>query len=130
MVSEIDWVAKKEAWIKQVQELCDEVKKWAKAKSWSVHEDFKKISEDHIGSYEVPCLILLSPQGRVHIDPIGCEIVGAAGRVDIFTWPALNRMLLVRTGDRWEIRTDARVALDAEWCEKTFFDIISRLDAA
>ncbi len=130
MTVEIDWGAKKEAWVTQVQELCEEVKKWAEEKSWSVHEDVKQINEDHIGSYQAPCLILQSPQGRVHIDPIGCEIVGAAGRVDIFTWPALNRMLLVRTGDRWEIRTDARVAWEKPWCEDTFFAIVSCLDAA
>jgi hypothetical protein len=130
MAEEIDWGAKREAWKSQVRELCDEVKKWAKEKGWSVHEDIKQISEDHVGSYEVPVLVLQSPQGRVHIDPIGCEIVGASGRVDIFTWPALNRMLLVRGDDRWEVRTDARVAWPAEWCEDTFFDIVNRLDAA
>lgn len=130
MVSEIEWVAKKEAWIIQVQELCAEVKKWAQDESWSVHEDFKKISEDHIGSYKVPCLILQSPQGRVHIDPIGCNIVGADGRVDIFTFPGLNRMLLIRIGDHWELQTDARVAWSKSWSKETFVDIVKALAAA
>lgn len=130
MKAEIDWGAKKKAWIKQVQELCAEVKQWAEEEKWAVKETNKQISEDHIGSYEVPALVIQSTQGRIHIDPIGCNIVGAEGRVDIFTFPAMNRMLLVRIGDAWELETDSRVTWPKSWSKETFVDIVKALAAA
>jgi len=130
MVQKQDWDAKKAAWIGQVNELCAEVKRWAEEEGWAVQEAGKEIVEDEIGPYEVPFLVIQTPQGQIHIDPVGCNIVGAKGRVDVLTWPALNRMLLVRVGRGWEFQTDSRVRWPQPWGKETFLEIVKALAAA
>jgi hypothetical protein len=130
MATKIDWNAKKSAWIARVTDLCAQVKRWAEQENWGVIETPKQVEEDHIGVYQVPSLVLQSPQCRVYLDPIGRDIIGAEGRVDIFTWPTMNRMLLLRTGDEWSLVTDARVAWPQPWGKETFLDIVGRLAEA
>ena len=42
------------------------------------------------------------------------------GRVDLVAWPSLTRMLLIRVGDTWKIKTDSGVDWPEAWNWKTF----------
>ena len=127
MTSRIDWDSKKEAWINLVEELCSTIKTWTEEQGWIAHQDEKIITEEHIGSYTVPILIIQSSQGRVHVDPIGRNIIGAEGRVDICSFPMLNRMLIVRLKNKWIIKTDSLIDWPEPWNKKTFIDIVKAL---
>jgi len=95
----IDWIDRRDKWLSAVRDLFDTIRTWSESQGWSVHEDEKTISEEHIGRYKVPSLVIQCPSGRIHIDPIGCNIIGAHGRVDILSFPSLNRLSLHQ--DQW-----------------------------
>jgi len=127
MKKKIDWNAKKKSWISLVAGLCRSIKSWCEEKGWHVEEHEKHITEDHIGSYVVPSLFIASPQGRIHIDPVGRNIIGADGRVDIYAYPSFNRLLLVRISNKWKVETDSRIDWPEAWGKHTFIKIVNAL---
>ena len=123
----IDWDTKRENWIQLVKDLTKKIKKWAKSEEWVVSDQQKNISELHLGQYKIPTLLIQTPNGTIQIDPIGCNIVGAEGRVDILSFPSLNRIILIRIENKWQVKTDSRIDWPKPWGKKTFIDIVSKL---
>jgi hypothetical protein len=126
----IDWARKREEWLTALEKLCDSITAWCEAEGWSVQRDEKLITEDHIGQYTAPALLIHSPGGRIHIDPIGRNIIGAEGRVDILCSPSLNRLLLVRMEGSWKIKTEDRVDWPESWSKTAFLKIVRALQSA
>lgn len=93
-------------------------------------EQGKPIAEDHIGQYTAPALFIQTPTGKIHVEPIGCNIVGAEGRVDIESFPSLNRLLLVLVNGEWKIKTDSRVDWPEPWSETAFIRLVDALTSA
>jgi len=129
MPDTIDWMQKRDHWIVQVSALIDDIATWCEKRGWSVSRSNKSVSEEYIGKYEVPCLTIHAPSVRLHIDPMGLNIIGAEGRVDILAYPSLNRLLLVRKDDCWTLFTESRVPWPQEWGEDTFPDIVESFSA-
>jgi hypothetical protein len=48
--------------------------------------------------------------------------MGAAGRVDLYAWPTLFRVMLLRSpqDETWAIRTDSGLRWPNPWSEETF----------
>ncbi|MBN2315205.1 MAG: hypothetical protein JXM79_14845 [Sedimentisphaerales bacterium] len=127
MVKNANWIDKRDKWLLNVKDLFDTIRMWSESQGWSVHEDEKTISEDHIGSYKAPTLVIQCPSGRIHIDPIGCNIIGAHGRVDILSFPSLNRLLLIRINGDWKIKTESRMDWPRAWSHEAFIDLVNSL---
>jgi hypothetical protein len=123
----INWNKKREDWISAVNDLFDEIKKWSKSRGWPVDVQQKDISEPYIGQYKISALFIQSPNGTIHVDPIGCNIIGAEGRVDILSFPSLNRVLLIRINNKWQVKTDSRIDWPQPWNEATFLGLVNRL---
>ena len=119
----------RQKWRALVEELADQVESWAKERHWSVHRDTKKIRETKLGTYRVPYLSILAPEGQVQFDPVARYIVGADGRVDLMAWPSGNLMMLIRIGDSWKVETDYGKAFRGKWSQKTFERIVETLNA-
>lgn len=117
----------REDWLALVRKLCDEIKCWAEEEHWFVHEDHKTIREAKIGEYEVPVLLIQGGPGRVTVDPIGCEIVGADGRVDIEAFPTFDRMVLIRAKGKWVLKTDSCVDWPVPWSKDAFLGSVRAL---
>lgn len=124
------WETKKAAWERAVTELCDEVEGWATEKGWSVARQIKQMPEEGWGAYTLPFLSIRTPESAIDVDPIGRNIIEADGRVDIVSFPALNRMLLLRIRDEWRLKTDARVDWPNPWNKETFFHLVHALASA
>ena len=102
----IDWSAKRDAWIKAVNDLYrtieDEYLKDAKADVEITRED-NEVREFHIGVYQIPELILRVGDEEVVFSPQGANIVGAQGRIDVqgergvatIVWEGENRWSIV-----------------------------------
>lgn len=129
MPGAIDWTRKRNEWISLVTALIDDITNWCEELGWSASRASKQITEEHIGSYEAPCLTIHAPSGRIHIDPVGVNIIGAQGRVDILSFPNLNRLLLVRKDNCWALFTESRVPWPQQWSKTVFFEIIQSLAA-
>ena len=129
MSKKIDWESKKNEWVKLVNELCDEMKIWAESQGWFVDKHEKTITEEHLGTYIVHELFIKNSEGRLTIEPIGRNIIGAEGRVDICSFPTFNRMLLIRSENKWHLKTDSLVAWPVSWSKKAFIEIAESLNA-
>jgi len=84
---EMDWQAKRDAWVGSVKSLYERVKEMLRDSIAS--EDVMvstfdiEVTEDFIGTYSIPALKLTVGTERVEFLPKGVTIIGAAGRVDI-----------------------------------------------
>jgi hypothetical protein len=130
MAKQIDWESERETWVKSVRDLCSRILQWSEEQHWSVHEDRKQVTESRLGTYELPTLMVQAPSGRVHVDPIGRDIVGAHGRVDVFAWPTLHRMLLVRDNGGWQLKTDSSIEWPRRWGKRAFVELVNILTRA
>ena len=89
----IDWVAKRKDWCQAIAALTSNIRMWSENENWLVTRQDKELTEEHLGTYKVPELTIKTPGGHLTVEPVGRNIVGAEGRVDISVFPSLNRML-------------------------------------
>ncbi len=108
----------------------DSIKAWAEQRRWFVDEQEKAVEEDRVGRYMVPTLFIQAPGGKIHVEPIGCDIIGAQGRVDIEAFPSLKRLLLVLVNGEWKIETDSRIDWPEPWSEQAFIRLVDALTNA
>jgi len=127
MVNQIDWEKKKKNWIHSVHTVFNDIKNWCSEKNWKFVETQIFITEECVGSYPVPELRVTTNKGDINLEPVGMNIVGAQGRIDISSWPSLNRMLLIWLEDKWSLNTESRVPWPKPWSKQTFFDIADAL---
>jgi hypothetical protein len=130
VAAQVDWERRRDDWLAKLRELMDSIKTWAEQRHWFVHEQEKIIEEDHLGRYTVPTLFIQAPSGKIHVEPIGCDIIGAQGRVDIESFPSLNRLLLILVNDEWKIKTDSRIDWPEPWSEQSFVNLVHALTSA
>lgn len=80
--------------------LADDVQTWAdqeaSARGWRVEREEKELAEEVVGwAYRVPVVTIHAPQGRLILEPVARGMVGAQGRVDLYAWPSLFRVMLL-----------------------------------
>jgi len=126
----IDWEKRRDDWLVHVRALTASIRQWAEQRRWFVDEQEKLVVEDYIGSYAVPTLFIQAPSGKIHVEPVGCNIVGAEGRVDIEAFPSLSRLLLILVSGEWKIKTDSRVDWPEPWSEQAFVKLVDALTSA
>jgi hypothetical protein len=82
----VDWGVKRDAWIAAVSDLYrkieDDYLKAAKA-DVDIERRDKVVTENQIGEYHVPDLVLCVGDEEVVFSPRGTNIVGARGRIDV-----------------------------------------------
>ena len=81
----IDWAARRDAWIKAVKEFYPRIENdyLAGVNEISTERRDKLVREDHVGRYRIPELILRFGDERVGFSPKGMTVVGANGRIDV-----------------------------------------------
>ncbi len=117
--------------------LADEVQAWAgqeAARGWRVEREEKELAEEVVGgAYRVPVVTIIAPQGRLVLEPIARGTVGAQGRVDLYAWPSLFRVMLLhkpRGKDKpieWVVRTDSGLDWPQPWSRETFLALADGL---
>jgi hypothetical protein len=126
-----DWKQEVIAWKSSVISLVDDITHWATRQNWAIAKHEKTITEDEIGTYTVPKLRLGTPNADLIIDPIARRVAGPVdGRVDIYAWPTYHRLILVRVGDQWSLKTDSGIDWPQPWTEKTFLELAQNLSSA
>ena len=118
----------KQDWLSDLDALIGDIRSWCLGKGLATADSTKLITESKVGEYSVSVLQLRTTNGQnVFVEPIARFVVDAQGLVDIYSWPSLRRIVLVRQLDNWAIRTDSGVPLPMSWSEKSFFEIIDAL---
>jgi len=83
----IDWDARKQEWLDALQRFYDEVEIWLtdylrSAKIGMERRDVT-LEEENLGAYRAESRVLTIGANRVVLRPIGAQLVGARGRVDM-----------------------------------------------
>lgn len=94
----IDWAAKKDIWVRSVENLYgiveDMLRDSITAKDVSVRRVEGQVTEEYIGTYTIPTLELNIGAEHVEFVPKGLTVIGATGRVDVLG--ARDRVTLLR----------------------------------
>ena len=117
-------------WLSLVADLLADVEKWARKEGWDVRRDAKQFHERSLGAYSADVLTLQTPQGRLVLEPIARSVVSGEGRVDLYSWPSLHRVWLVRRENRWVPRTESAIDWPKPWNQRTFVELANALTAA
>ena len=120
----------RDEWIACIADLLSRIEKWACQENWETAREEKEITEDLIGTYSVPTLKIRTPNGLVYVEPVAQNVIGADGRVDIYSWPSLHRLLLIRREDHWSLKTDSGVDWPNQWGKKAFVELAHNLTKA
>lgn len=115
-----NWEAQRDAWVQKVESTVRQAEEWARKQDWSIRRDTKTITEDLIGPYEVPVLLIHTPRGRLLFDPIARYVIGAEGRIDFCAMPSYDPIMLIKTGNSWEFESVSRRDLHLAWSEAAF----------
>ena len=102
---DIDWGAKREAWINAVKHLYDTiVDDYLKAARGEVEitQQDKVLTENSVGQYHIPELNLRVGDEQVIFSPKGTNVVGAQGRIDV-QGDRGDATIIWQGGDDWNI---------------------------
>ena len=118
----------REEWLGAIEALREQVRGWAEAQGWQVDQSEREVLEEQIGTYKVPVLEIDTPRGQVVLEPKGQDLVGARGRVDLYAWPTLYRVMLLRKpGQDWVVRTESGLNWPHPWEQATFVELAEGL---
>jgi len=119
--------AERASWIAELKSILDQAEQWSRRQDWTVRRDSKPITEPMLGTYTVPVLLIHTPQGRLILDPIGREIVGAHGRIDLCVMPSYDPMPLVKGENGWEFWSPKSQSTAGSWKEADFVAVAKQL---
>lgn len=108
--------------------LASTVEDWSRARKWEVEWSSAEVDEELLGTYKISVLTIETEKGRLLLEPIARMVVGAEGRVDLYAWPTLFRVMLLYTADRtWTVRTDSGIDWPQPWGMETFYALAAAL---
>jgi hypothetical protein len=117
-------------WQQAVEALMNDVRTWAVTQGWVATPTSHKLSEEGLDTYTVRGLRIMTPLGELVLEPIARLVIGAQGRVDMFAYPSLYRVMLLRKTDgsgHWVVRTDFGPRWPNPWGETTFGELAEAL---
>jgi hypothetical protein len=119
-------------WVQDLKDFCRDVERWSSACGWKVAWKELDLQEESLGSYTVPLLIIQTAHGAVFVEPVGHTVMGATGRIDLYAYPSLFRVMLLRSASngQWRIRTDSGIFLRQPWNEDAFRTLVEDLTGA
>ena len=121
-------------WKAAVHTLFQEVQQWAAEErpDWQIESSSADVIEASSGSYVIPVLEISNLTGRLILEPVGRDVIGAKGRIDLYAWPSLYRVMLLRSfvGDEWVIRTESGIDWPQFWGKTSFLTIADQLMSA
>lgn len=125
----LDSGTERERWVETVRAFCEEVAAWSEGQGWKVSRKELDLTEDVLRTYTVPMLIIQTARGAVMLEPVARTVMGANGRIDLYAYPTLFRVMLLRSSKdgRWLIRTDSGIFLKQPWNKQTFVDLVAGL---
>lgn len=122
-----DWESKVDAWVAELDSLMCQAANWAESHGWGTKVDRKTVSEEMIGTYEVPRLLIHSPEARFLLDPIARFVVGGGGRIDLCVIPSYDGVPVVKTDQGWKFFPSSKNGQSLDWSHESFVKICADL---
>lgn len=117
-------------WTKAVATVIEQAQGWASKRNWRAKVQSVQLTEDKLGTYEVPLLTVEAKDGRLILEPVARWSSPGEGRIDVYSWPSLNRLMLIRKNGSWVLLTEAGVPWPQAWNETTFGELAAALNAS
>ena len=96
---DIDWSKNRDEWLIYLSEFYKKVESFLKdyvsKGQITINYNTKKIFEEHIGEYEVKTANIQLGRNQIKLDPIGTNLIGAKGRVDMIGPNGTVKLVLV-----------------------------------
>lgn len=97
--SEIDWNKKRDEWLSYLDQFYEKIrvflKDYTEPGALSIEPSEKIINEELIGEYKTTSMTIRFKGNEVILDPIGTNVIGAKGRVDMKGSAGTVRFVLV-----------------------------------
>lgn len=117
-------------WIAAVEAVVDQAQQWCEEQNWWVHRDQKTITEELLGTYQVPILTIQTRTGgRLIFEPVARDVIGARGRIDFIVFPTYDRVLIVRTEEDWRFTSIEERPMNRRWSKRNFLKLADELMA-
>jgi hypothetical protein len=118
----------RDAWLQDVEAVMRQAENWSRKRDWATRRDVKTITESPFGAYQVPVLLIHTPQGRLLLDPHARFVFGAEGRIDFCVYPSFDSTLLVKTENgNWEFLELGPPERHLPWSEETIGQVAKQL---
>jgi len=102
--TELDSDSVKKEWLRRMESLVEDVKRWAIATGWRTRRIEKTITERGLGTYKVPVLLMEKDTIEIVLNPVARFVPGAQGAVDLYLAPAYDDIAsLYYEGDCWVV---------------------------
>lgn len=96
--NKINWDEKKNEWLNFVKTFYESIEKWVKPyqddKKLSFNYEKISLTEEYIGTYYVDCMTINFAGQRVKLTPIGTNLIGTKGRIDMEGARGIVRFIL------------------------------------
>ena len=124
---EVDFERPLQEWLDTIEGLVKQVEAWSAELGWETARGQTRLVEDRLGQYTAPSLRISAPFGSLILEPHLRFVYGASGRVDLYSYPSLDRVMLLRMPDRWKIRAEGGPTLPLEWTKAAFVELAKAL---
>src|SRR5438045_1914257 len=82
-----------DTWKRRVARLTDDIRAWSVEQGWPVTEDSVVVHEEPPGEYRLQGLRIRLPNAEVRVQPVARLVMGGEGRVDIYSYPSMERVM-------------------------------------
>jgi len=114
-------------WVGHVTALVNQIADWSTAEGWKVERHEKSITEEALGTYPAPEIVVRLKDGELIVTPIALHVAGGEGRVDLEAIPTLARVKLLRVNGKWKPFADPNVPLRLAWNQANFTQLAQDL---
>jgi hypothetical protein len=93
-------------YIERLQNLYDDIRLWSRGQGLDITREEERLLEQDLGTYSAPALkITCSGKFVASVKPIGANVIGASGRVDIIGRLDKDSLVYLQTGPHLTINT-------------------------
>ncbi|MBI4000814.1 MAG: hypothetical protein HY348_03415 [Nitrospira defluvii] len=121
---------RQKGWLDAVEGLLGHIRSWLaeaqREKLIKIRPDKIKITEENLGTYTAPYLVLTAAGKIVKVKPIGNTIIGADGRVDMESANGTFMFLYLADQDTWVYGVGRQPSEFPDLTEDLFTDILKR----
>ena len=114
-------------WSNQVHDLVQEVRSWSEEQGWRVTEAQVELNEAGLGTYTLPMLTIDLPEGTAILKPVAQRVLNGQGRVDLYSYPTMDKVMLFCKGGTWVVRPELGPSWPLAWGKVCFLDLMQRL---
>jgi hypothetical protein len=91
----------RQEWQAAVEQLVRSAEEWSALQGWDNRREEKQISEDFLGTYQVPRLLILKGASRLVLEPVARFVPGGSGMADLAVLPSYDSVTLTRDQGQW-----------------------------